>query len=569
MIALVRTSGTPEDRQQGPVAADRRPVAARRHDAPDPATSPATRTSARCSSTACSCADDALIGAEGEGWEQVTAELAFERSGPERIYSSIVLLDAWLDWLRARREPSPADARAGRARSPPQLAVLRSHVDRRSPAQLAGGQSPIVEAALVKDLGTTLEQLHPGLAIADDAARRPRRHSPAAELQRTLNYVNAGGAGVLAARRHARDPARHDRPRPRAALIGTDDAQTTARPTRSSNCSPASLTPQACCGSRGRRLAGRALDAIERSGFSDALVPEDAGRRRPGLRRRLPVLEACGRHALPLAACRDDGGAGAAGRARGRRRPPARSPSPRPPARDRRRRARGYGAVADWVLVGTARAWCCSMPARREPSGSMPRSIDASAALARRRARQAAPRRLRRRPAQRRGLPARGAAPGAMRRCSIATLQYANERAQFGKPDRQVPGDPAPARRDGRAERSRRRMAAQLGCAQPTPRPDRRCCARDRQGATSEAARAGRADRPRDARRHRHHRGIRPAAASPGACMPGAPPAGSRVVLERCASAAALVASGHAAALGLRRHELAAAPSQPEPENQP
>src|SRR3546814_3253137 len=33
---------------------------------------------------------DALIGPEGEGWRQVTAELAFERSGPERIYSSIV-----------------------------------------------------------------------------------------------------------------------------------------------------------------------------------------------------------------------------------------------------------------------------------------------------------------------------------------------------------------------------------------------------------------------------------------------------------------------------------------------
>ena len=36
----------------------------------------------------------ALIGQEGEGWKQVTAELAFERSGPERVYSSVVLLDA-------------------------------------------------------------------------------------------------------------------------------------------------------------------------------------------------------------------------------------------------------------------------------------------------------------------------------------------------------------------------------------------------------------------------------------------------------------------------------------------
>jgi alkylation response protein AidB-like acyl-CoA dehydrogenase len=43
---------------------------------------------------------DALIGAEGQGWEQVTAELAFERSGPERLFSSIVLFDQWLQYAR-------------------------------------------------------------------------------------------------------------------------------------------------------------------------------------------------------------------------------------------------------------------------------------------------------------------------------------------------------------------------------------------------------------------------------------------------------------------------------------
>src|SRR6218665_3456523 len=43
---------------------------------------------------------EALIGQEGQGWEQVTAELAFERSGPERLFSSIVLFDQWLAWVR-------------------------------------------------------------------------------------------------------------------------------------------------------------------------------------------------------------------------------------------------------------------------------------------------------------------------------------------------------------------------------------------------------------------------------------------------------------------------------------
>ena len=68
---------------------------------------------------------DALIGAEGAGWAQVTAELAFERSGPERIYSAMVLFDAWLDWLRTRPGPDASTlALAGRIVA--HLAVLRS-----------------------------------------------------------------------------------------------------------------------------------------------------------------------------------------------------------------------------------------------------------------------------------------------------------------------------------------------------------------------------------------------------------------------------------------------------------
>ena len=54
MIALVRTSGTAEDRQQGPVAADRRPEAAGRDGAADHRPRPAIRISARSFSTTCS-----------------------------------------------------------------------------------------------------------------------------------------------------------------------------------------------------------------------------------------------------------------------------------------------------------------------------------------------------------------------------------------------------------------------------------------------------------------------------------------------------------------------------------
>ena len=134
-------------------------------------------------------ADDALIGAEGGGWAQVTAELAFERSGPERIYSSIVLFDQWLQWLRLNPQPNPHAARlVGKLVS--HLAPLRA-LSIAVTQKLVNGESPIVEAALVKELGTTLEQLMPTV-IADELLANP---APAAaqdvptELLLALTYV--------------------------------------------------------------------------------------------------------------------------------------------------------------------------------------------------------------------------------------------------------------------------------------------------------------------------------------------------------------------------------------------
>ena len=128
---------------------------------------------------------DALIGQEGQGWEQVTAELAFERSGPERLFSSIVLFDEWLAWLRATGERSEGALRlAGRVFT--ELAPLRA-MSVAVQDKLVRGESPIVEAALVKELGTTLEQSIPA-AIADDLFAREAPEVPL-ELLRTLNYV--------------------------------------------------------------------------------------------------------------------------------------------------------------------------------------------------------------------------------------------------------------------------------------------------------------------------------------------------------------------------------------------
>lgn len=128
--------------------------------------------------------DDALIGQEGGGWEQVTAELAFERSGPERIYSSIVLLDRWVGWLQARGDGSQAAA-VGRFAT--HLAALRG-LSLSVTARLAAGESPVVEAALVKELGTTFEQEIPAVIEASLGEDPALAVDP--ELLRTCAYIS-------------------------------------------------------------------------------------------------------------------------------------------------------------------------------------------------------------------------------------------------------------------------------------------------------------------------------------------------------------------------------------------
>ncbi len=97
---------------------------------------------------------DALVGSEGAGWEQVNAELAYERCGPERLLSSIVLVDEWIDWLRSTGEVSD-ESYGVLGRIAAQLAVLRN-VSISVTGLLVAGQNPSVEAALIKDLGTAV-----------------------------------------------------------------------------------------------------------------------------------------------------------------------------------------------------------------------------------------------------------------------------------------------------------------------------------------------------------------------------------------------------------------------------
>lgn len=184
MIALVRTSGGPEDRHAGLsqliVPLDRpgvsiRPIEDLAGDSHfnevffDDVDLP----------------PDALIGEEGQSWAQVTAELAFERSGPERIYSSHVVLDAWIEHLRkvGRADDGTAAFVGGFIA---RLATLRA-MSLACTGRLAAGESPVVEASLVKDLGTSFEQELP-LAIADDLAAHSQEN-PDPEFVAALRYL--------------------------------------------------------------------------------------------------------------------------------------------------------------------------------------------------------------------------------------------------------------------------------------------------------------------------------------------------------------------------------------------
>jgi alkylation response protein AidB-like acyl-CoA dehydrogenase len=104
--------------------------------------------------------EGALLGKEGDGWHQVTSELAFERSGPERFLSSFWLL---IELVRALgRDPSDAAAVAiGRLTS--HIMTLR-RLSRSVAGMLQAGEDPALQAALVKDLGAVLEQEIPEIA---------------------------------------------------------------------------------------------------------------------------------------------------------------------------------------------------------------------------------------------------------------------------------------------------------------------------------------------------------------------------------------------------------------------
>jgi alkylation response protein AidB-like acyl-CoA dehydrogenase len=95
----------------------------------------------------------ALLGERGQGWRQVVGELANERSGPERILSTLPLLRAWASRTDTWTDPA---SRLALGRLVARMAMLRQ-MSLGIALQLSRGEDPSVAAAMVKDLGTVFE----------------------------------------------------------------------------------------------------------------------------------------------------------------------------------------------------------------------------------------------------------------------------------------------------------------------------------------------------------------------------------------------------------------------------
>ena len=101
--------------------------------------------------------EDMRIGNEGDGWKQVTTELSFERSGPERYLSSISLTRELVREVSAHGDDRRAEVVGRMVAS---MATLRQ-MSLSVAGMLQAGENPNLEAATVKDVGTTFEQSVP------------------------------------------------------------------------------------------------------------------------------------------------------------------------------------------------------------------------------------------------------------------------------------------------------------------------------------------------------------------------------------------------------------------------
>lgn len=139
----------------------------------------------------CFVPDERVLGTPGNGWEQVTSELGYERSGPERFLSSFRVL---VELVRALG-PNPSEHQAAVVgRMAAHLMTLRK-MSISVAGMLQNGANPVVEAALVKELGNNFEKEMPEVVrlVAPATATRLFRRTLEDTLLHAPSFSLRGG----------------------------------------------------------------------------------------------------------------------------------------------------------------------------------------------------------------------------------------------------------------------------------------------------------------------------------------------------------------------------------------
>lgn len=131
--------------------------------------------------------EDMMVGREGDGWKQVTSELAYERSGPERFLSNFHVLRELVRLLGPQLSGHGAEV-VGRL-------VARLWSLRQMSLSVAGllqeGKMPVTEASLVKDVGTHFQQELPEVArvLAESEATSAEAFAEFLEIARQATLL--------------------------------------------------------------------------------------------------------------------------------------------------------------------------------------------------------------------------------------------------------------------------------------------------------------------------------------------------------------------------------------------
>jgi len=128
--------------------------------------------------------DDHVLGEIDGAWKQATSELAYERSGPERFLETYYVLTELVRAVGSNPDTRSAEG-IGRL-------VAQLHTMRRMSVSVAGmlqaGKEPVVEASIVKDIGTVWEQQLPH-RVRDLAAFVEENASNRETLENQLSFA--------------------------------------------------------------------------------------------------------------------------------------------------------------------------------------------------------------------------------------------------------------------------------------------------------------------------------------------------------------------------------------------